>query len=618
MPEQSLAQSITVVKATSPTGQGPFAFTSSTAPTNFLLDGGTPQNFPGLATPVTYTITEVIPPGSNLVITSNAGETGPCEFTVVTANNTTGVADIDLEGSCDLVITFTNTGNATITIDKDTISNNNSVLFDFTSNLPGQSNFSLTSVFALVVNNVLGGTYTVTEQIESGYTLTDVTCNDPLSTSFNPSTRTVTIDIDEDNDDISCTFTNTANGTIIIEKGTVPIEGMGFTFTENIPGGTGTFELDDGQFQTFNDVPPGEYTVTEDDPIMTPGEFFLSDIFCDDMGSSTNLETRTATIDLDQEETITCRFTNTTLLQGLNIIKTDSPDPVVAGQELTYEIIIINESNFEATNVLLVDMLPDGVIPFDIFSNVPGVDCEFDIVDPLDPPMATCDIGNLQPEEELLVTVIVIPDPDVFDDAPVMIENKATLTAEPGGVVREATTQTLVNPIVDIEIDAGSENRSVGQGNTFQVSYDITVNPDNEEVLASLSSDDAQIRVDALDVMLDVDFPEEIEVDSVEVSQGMCTIGSVQCNFGDIMEGQTVTVIIIFIAPNERGDFTIGATVSTLGQSFSNFIFITVGGDGSSNCSLAPAGSRGSIPLYLFIPLFILVRRRWRRMAKKG
>jgi len=84
------------------------------------------------------------------------------------------------------------------------------------------------------------------------------------------------------------------------------------------------------------------------------------------MRSSTNLETRTATIDLDPEETITCRFTNTTLLQGLNIIKTDSPDPVVAGQELTYEITIINESNFEATNVLLVDMLPDGVIPVDV------------------------------------------------------------------------------------------------------------------------------------------------------------------------------------------------------------------------------------------------------------
>ncbi|MCH7517618.1 MAG: DUF11 domain-containing protein [Candidatus Dadabacteria bacterium] len=578
-----------------------------------MLDGGDSQNFPGLATPVTYTITEVIPPGSNLVITSNAGETGPCEFTVVTANNTTGVADIDLEGSCDLVITFTNTGNSTVTIEKDTIPTNNIQLFNFTSTLPGQANFGITSASGISVADVPGGTFVVQEEITPGYTLTNITCDDP-DTTTNIATRTANINVSE-NENINCTFTNTANGTIIIEKETVPIEGMGFTFTENIPVGTGTFELDDGQSQIFNDVPPGEYTVTEDDPIMTPGEFFLSDIVCDDMGSSTNLETRTATIDLDQEETITCRFTNTTLLQGLNIIKTDSPDPVVAGQELTYDITMINESNFEATNVLLVDMLPDGVIPVDVFSNVQGVDCEFDIVGPLDPPMATCDIGNLQPEEELLVTVIVIPDPDVFDDAPVMIENKATLTAEPGGVVREATTQTLVNPMVDIEIDAGSENRSVGQGNTFQVSYDITVNPDNEEVLASLSSDDAQIRVDALDVMLDVDFPEEIEVDSVEVSQGMCTIGSVQCNFGDIMEGQTVTVIIIFIAPNERGDFTIGATVSTLGQSFSNFIFITVGGDGSSNCSLAPAGSRGPIPLYLFIPLFILVRR---RMAKKG
>lgn len=138
--------------------------------------------------------------------------------------------------------------------------------------------------------------------------------------------------------------------------------------------------------------------------------------------------------------------------------------------------------------------------------NVQGVDCEFDIVGPLDPPMATCDIGNLQPDEELSVTVIVIPDPDVFDDAPVMIENKATLTAEPGGVVREATTQTLVNPIVDFEIDSNNNRRSVREGNTFTVSYDITVKPGDEEILNSLKSSDPKLRADALGVMLDIDL----------------------------------------------------------------------------------------------------------------
>jgi hypothetical protein len=120
--------------------------------------------------------------------------------------------------------------------------------------------------------------------------------------------------------------------------------------------------------------------------------------------------------------------------------------------------------------------------------------------------MATCDIGNLQPDEELSVTVIVIPDPDVFDDAPVMIENKATLTAEPGGVVREATTQTLVNPIVDFEIDSNNNRRSVREGNTFTVSYDITVKPGDEEILNSLKSSDPKLRADALGVMLDIDL----------------------------------------------------------------------------------------------------------------
>ena len=183
-----------------------------------------------------------------------------------------------------------------------------------------------------------------------------------------------------------------------------------------------------------------------------------------------------------------------------------------------------------------------------------------------------------------------------------------------GSSIREATTQTLVNPIVDLEIDSNNNRRSVREGNTFTVSYDITVKPGEEEILNSLKSSDPKLRADALGVMLDIDFPDILGVESVDVSQGECTIGSIQCNLGNILEGQTVTVTIIFIAPNERGEFTILAVITSLGQSTSNTIVVNVT-DGSGNCSLAPAGSRGPIPLYLFIPLFILVRR---RMAIKG
>lgn len=363
MPEQSFTvSSVTVEKGDSSLGASGFQFTF-TGPgnnTQFRLDQGESQVFSDL-TPGTYTVTEINIPADFVLRT--IGPNSQCGNSTIDIDVPNATATIELGDNCDLGVVFVNDANSSVTIVKETIPVSEDE-FNFTTSLPGPENFTLTNGERISFGNIPAGTYTVEELITNGFTLTNIVCDDPDS-STDIAARTATIVI-EANDNVTCTFTNIANGTIIIQKGTVPIEGMGFTFTENIPGGTGTFELDDGQSQTFNDVTPGEYKVTEDDPIMKPEGFFLSDIFCDDMGSSTNLETRTATIDLDPEETITCRFANTTLLQGLNIIKTDSPDPVVAGQELTYEITIINESNFEATNVLLVDMLPDGVIPVDV------------------------------------------------------------------------------------------------------------------------------------------------------------------------------------------------------------------------------------------------------------
>lgn len=61
--------------------------------------------------------------------------------------------------------------------------------------------------------------------------------------------------------------------------------------------------------QTFTNIPAGAYTVTEDDP--TPFGFDLTELSCDDGNSSGDVGGRTATINLDYGETVTCTFTNT-------------------------------------------------------------------------------------------------------------------------------------------------------------------------------------------------------------------------------------------------------------------------------------------------------------------
>ncbi len=337
----------------------------------------------------------------------------------------------------------------------------------------------------------------------------------------------------------------------------------------------------------------------------------MSDIVCDDMGSTTNIVTRTATIDADAGDDITCTFTNQQVVTGLNLIKTDNPDPVLAGEELTYEIIIDHQGDIEASNVVLTDTLPPGVILVDVFASDPGVDCSGS-----NSVTVVCNVGILSADEEIVITVIVIPDPDVYSVAPVMIENAAVLTAEPGPVEIVATTMTQVNPIVNLDLISNNDERRVSKGNSFDVEWEISVSADQVAALESLrkSSLTPVQKADALGVILDITFPAVFEVLSVETTQGVCD-SSIECLIGDILEGQTVVVIVTFKAPDERGEFNISAVVTTLGQTFTNVILVIVE-NRNNGCSLASAAGPASIPLYLLIPVLIPLRRIWKRYIR--
>jgi len=101
----------------------------------------------------------------------------------------------------------------------------------------------------------------------------------------------------------------TALGTVVIRKTTAPAGGSGFAFS----GDLGAFTLKDRGKQVVSGLPPGTYTVREDDPNATG--FALSGLVCTDslasgQASSGDAATRTATIRLDPGETVTCSFTN--------------------------------------------------------------------------------------------------------------------------------------------------------------------------------------------------------------------------------------------------------------------------------------------------------------------
>ncbi|MDO8614304.1 MAG: hypothetical protein Q7T33_01030 [Dehalococcoidia bacterium] len=178
-------------------------------------------------------------------------------------------------------------------------------------------------------NTVTPGTYTCTENgPPTFWSLSALVCSDPDSgSSTNLGTRTATIDVDP-GETITCTYTNNGSGSIVIIKDAVPNNAQDFSFT--CSGSLGSFNLDDdgeviilSNTKTFSSVAAGSYTCTENGP---PAGWALTLLTCidPDGGSSTSVPTRTATIDLDPAETVTCTYTNA---QGsIKIVKDADPD----------------------------------------------------------------------------------------------------------------------------------------------------------------------------------------------------------------------------------------------------------------------------------------------------
>jgi len=310
---------IVIEKQTLPDGSGAtFDFTASYDGDGFSLSDGQTNNS-GPLLPGTYTVAEVVPDGWDLTGLSCV-ETG-------TANSSTALgtatASITLDPGETVTCTFTNTQRGSITIVKDANPNSDQS-FGFTGDL---GSFSLTAdgtnPNSTTFPNLLPGTFVVTESALTGWDLTGLTCSDESGTDV--ATRTASIALDP-GENVTCTFTNTQRGQIIVDKVTAPAGSQAiFTFD---PSWGDTFTLTDAS-EPFNSgwLAPGPYTVEE----LALAGWDLTGLTCDDDDTTQDLADAVASVTLDPGEIIHCTFTNTQR-QGLTISKT-----VTASYDRTYK-----------------------------------------------------------------------------------------------------------------------------------------------------------------------------------------------------------------------------------------------------------------------------------------
>jgi hypothetical protein len=311
--------SLTITKV-SQGGTGAFGFVPSGFPPGsafenaFTLDTTAPT--PGtdsltdaaivLTDPVngdTFTIDEAVPNGWNLVDASCSNGDDPTVGVTLTAND-------------DVTCTFTDVADGSVTIVKNTIGGD--ATFAFTSPSPAIGNFNIMTVGGAGSASTTGlaaGTYNVTETPLAGWDLTALSCVDPDGgSSVDINTGTVTIELDA-GETITCTYENTQRGQITLLKTTSPSSADSFEFTHNVVGTTvpaSPFNVNAGSSESFLDVVPGSYLITESDP--TPA-YDLENIICVDgvgnvVDSTVDVNAREATVNVDPGETVACEFNN--------------------------------------------------------------------------------------------------------------------------------------------------------------------------------------------------------------------------------------------------------------------------------------------------------------------
>ena len=186
-----------------------------------------------------------------------------------------------------------------IIVDKVTNPTGDSQSFNFTTTGDGYDSFSLTDAAEPNDQELVAGTYSVTETVPAGWHSTASCTSSIAGKTQDPSNLNLASD-----ETITCTFTNTKYGSLTIVKNANPSSEEAFSFTTT---GTGLFDFTltdnsdtNNPSKVFNNLSSGTYSVSEE---TLPSGWYLESATCSDQSS-------VSAIDLSVGEDITCTFNN--------------------------------------------------------------------------------------------------------------------------------------------------------------------------------------------------------------------------------------------------------------------------------------------------------------------
>jgi uncharacterized repeat protein (TIGR01451 family) len=449
---------ILVDKVTDPSGHSQtFDFSASWdggVDPDFSLADLSPLATSGFIMPGTYWVSETVPAGWDL--------------TSATCNDGSAPSAIDLDAGETVTCTFNNAiQRGTIIVEKVTVPADGED-FVFTGDAAG----TLDDGESIIVSDLLPGQYTSTE-VDPGpeWVLGAIQCDDANSDGDVPS-ATATFNV-EPGETVTCTFTNTARGTITVIKEVLNAgDQTEFDYTSDYGD---PFSLGEGDANQSDLLDVGNYSVGE----TVPDGWDLVSVDCQGTGGSSGTADGTAAnITLTDGGTVTCVFTNAR--PSIQIVKTagdaaNGEDYVFEGGSVTYHYLVTNIGPIPLNDVTVVDNM-----------GTPGNDSD-DVV--VSCPSTTLAAGASM-ECELVVNVTT----------PGTTTNVATAggTSEGGNEVEDDDEAVVVVPLffgllIDKSNDAplvGSlELPTVEEGDTITYTLDYTV--DTNDVVTNAVITDA-------------------------------------------------------------------------------------------------------------------------------